>query len=112
MSESEIYKKKFILFKRLIDKRFSDYKKKYCFNLVNETYQVQLILTDRIIILTILPDSEWYEFRKEIEKILHIFLIFHKQNLSVRFVLMQHIMFLIVNNVYLFYALIVLKKLK
>ena len=64
------YKKKYVLFKQLIDKKFSSYEKKYCFNLLNETYQVQFIFKDpyRIMISTILPDSKWYEYRKQIER--------------------------------------------
>ena len=62
------YEQKFLLFKKLIDKTFSSYKKKYSVNFLNKTYQVKFILTDRLIALTILPDSEWHEFKKQIEK--------------------------------------------
>ena len=62
------YEQKFLLFKKLIDKTFSSYEKKYSVNFLNKTYQVEFILADRIINLTILPDSEWHEFKKKIEK--------------------------------------------
>ena len=39
-------------------------KKKYSINFINKTYQVLFILADRLISLTILPDSEWYELKK------------------------------------------------
>ena len=48
-------------------------KKIYSVNFINKTYQVKFILTDRLISLTILPDSEWYEFKKQIQE--NIFLI-------------------------------------
>ena len=56
------YKKKFLTFKKLIYKHFSDYEKKFFFNISNNTYQVHFVLKDSILILTILPDSEWREF--------------------------------------------------
>ena len=62
------YEQKFLLFKKLIDKTFSCYEKKYSVNFLNKTYQVDFILEDRIINLTILPNSEWYEFKKKIER--------------------------------------------
>ena len=62
------YEQKFLLFKKLIDKTFSSYEKKYSVNFLNKTYQVEFILADRIINLTILPDSEWHELKKKIEK--------------------------------------------
>ena len=62
------YEQKFLLFKKLIDKTFSSYEKKYSVNFLNKTYQVEFISADRIINLTILPDSEWHEFKKKIEK--------------------------------------------
>ena len=82
------YEQKFLLFKKLIDKTFASYEKKYSVNFNNKTFVVKFILTDaenaakngdpesaikngdpnRIIKLTILPDSEWYEFKKQIEK--------------------------------------------
>ena len=64
------YEQKFILFKKLIDITFSSYEKKYSVNFSNKTFVVKFILTDtdRLINLTILPDSEWYEFKKQIEK--------------------------------------------
>ena len=62
------YEQKFLLFKKLIDKTFSSYEKNYCVNSLNNTYQVQFLLTDRLIILTILPHSDWHEFKKQIEK--------------------------------------------
>ena len=64
------YEQKFLLFKKLIDKTFSSYEKKYSVNFKNKTFVVKFILTDpeRLINLTILPDSEWFEFKKKIEK--------------------------------------------
>ena len=62
------YEQKFLLFKKLIDKTFSCYEKKYSVNFLNKTYQVDFILEDRIINLTILPNSEWHEFKKKIER--------------------------------------------
>ena len=64
------YEQKFLLFKKLIDKTFSSYEKKYSVNFSNKTFVVNFILTDpeRLINLTILPDSEWYEFKKQVEK--------------------------------------------
>ena len=62
------YEQKFLMFKKLIDKTFSSYEKKYSVNFLNKTYQVEFILADRVINLTILPDSEWHEFKKQIEK--------------------------------------------
>ena len=64
------YEQKFLLFKKLIDETYSGYEKKYSVNFNNKTFVVKFILTDtnRLIKLTILPDSEWYYFKKEIEK--------------------------------------------
>ena len=67
------YKKKFLMFKKLIYKHFSDYEKNFFFNISNNTYQVHFVLKDSILILTILPDSEWREFKKKIEKKISIF---------------------------------------
>lgn len=63
------YEQKFLLFKKLIDKTFSSYEKKYSVNFKNKTFVVKFILTDpdRLVNLTILPDSEWCEFKKQIE---------------------------------------------
>ena len=63
------YEQKFILFKKLIDKTFSSYEKKYSVNFSNKKFVVKFILSDpeRLINLTILPDSEWHEFKKQIE---------------------------------------------
>ena len=64
------YEQKFLLFKKLIDKTFSSYEKKYSVDFSNKTFVVKFILTDpdRLINLTILPDSEWCVFKKQIEK--------------------------------------------
>ena len=64
------YEQKFLLFKKLIDKTFSSYEKKYSVNFKNKTFVVKFILSDsdRLINLTIWPDSEWHEFKVEIEK--------------------------------------------
>ena len=52
------YEQKFLFFKKLIDKTFLCYEKKYSVNFLNKTYQVDFILEDRIINLTIIPNSE------------------------------------------------------
>ena len=63
------YEHKYLLFKTLINKSFPSYKKKYAVNCYNKTYLVKFILKnpDRIIALTILPDSKWNELKKQIE---------------------------------------------
>ena len=83
------YEQKFLLFKKLIDKTFSSYEKKYSVNFLNKTYQVEFILADRIINLTILPDSEWHELKKKLKR---IFLILRLTDLNVRFVLIKRVM--------------------
>lgn len=74
------YEQKFLLFKKLIDKTFSSYEKKYSVNLKNKTFVVKFILTDpdRLVNLTILPDSEWCEFKKQIH-LLNARLVFIKK---------------------------------
>ena len=62
------YRKHYLLIKKSINKDFPNYQKRYSFNLISKKYQVEFILADRIINLTILPDSEWHEFKKKIEK--------------------------------------------
>ena len=61
--------KKFLLFKKLIEKTFPSYQKKYSINSINKKIVVKFILSDpdRLINLTIWPDSEWHEFKKEIK---------------------------------------------
>ena len=81
--------KNFYYLKKLIDKTFSSYEKNYSVNFLNKTYQVEFILADRIINLTILPDSEWHEFKKKIEKNISNL---HLTDLNVRFVLIKRVM--------------------
>ena len=83
------YEQKFLLFKKLIDKTFSSYEKKYSVNFLHKTYQVGFILAGRIINLTILPDSEWHELKKKLKR---IFLILRLTDLNVRFVLIKRVM--------------------
>ena len=62
------YRKHYLLIKKSINKDFPNYQKRYSFNLISKKYQVEFILADRVINLTILPDSEWHEFKKKSEK--------------------------------------------
>ena len=61
------YEQKFLLFKKLIEKTFPSYEKKYSVNFYKKTFVVKFILPDHVslIKLTIWPDSEWHEFKKK-----------------------------------------------
>ena len=51
------YEQKFLLFKKLIDKTFSSYEKKYSVNFSNKTYQVEFTVKGHNLIFTIFPCS-------------------------------------------------------
>ena len=58
------YEQKFLLFKKLIDKTFSSYEKKYSVNFSNKTYQVEFTVKGHNLIFTIFPCSKWSDFKK------------------------------------------------
>ena len=61
------YEQKFLLFKKLIDKTFSSYEKKYSVNFSNKTYEVKFPVQGGYLIFTIFPYIKWFELKNQIK---------------------------------------------
>ena len=61
------YEQKFLLFKKLIDKTFSSYEKKYSYNFSNKTHEVIFTFQDHNLIFSIFPYIKWFELKNQIK---------------------------------------------